>query len=269
MSGQVTFAMRGRCLSAGSALLPRRRDARGLHAHRGACVHRGRAAVCAARDGGGSWPPPPPPQGPGTGGTATERDAWQPSDYSAAPPREATYRGGQGPPPGGGGGWGENNGGNGGGPSNALLAGIFVFGVGAGVLFDSAVNLEPDNVASREIIDRQSPSAEICTSNGSSAIVFDQRLFLSFNPFNVYVTQPEVKPGCVLRRANWSVLERRDLVERQQVADCKRQMNTFAFVGDLDKEPEVSCVYHSEDAENLFMQNPQKATLGDGNVPRN
>ena len=27
-------------------------------------------------------------------------------------------------------------------------------------------------------------------------------------------------------------------------------MNTFAFVGDLEKSPEVSCVYHSEDAEN-------------------
>ena len=28
---------------------------------------------------------------------------------------------------------------------------------------------------------------------------------MSFNPFNVYVTQPEVKPGCVLRRANVNV----------------------------------------------------------------
>lgn len=27
-------------------------------------------------------------------------------------------------------------------------------------------------------------------------------------------------------------------------------MNTFAFVGDLDRSPEVSCVYHSEEAEN-------------------
>ena len=31
--------------------------------------------------------------------------------------------------------------------------------------------------------------------------------------FNVYVTQPEVKPGCVLRRSNWSVLEGRKLVD--------------------------------------------------------
>ena len=27
-------------------------------------------------------------------------------------------------------------------------------------------------------------------------------------------------------------------------------MNTFAFVGDLEGSPEVSCVYHSEEAEN-------------------
>jgi hypothetical protein len=64
----------------------------------------------------------------------------------------------------------------------------------------------------------------------------------------VYVTQPEVKPGCVLRRSNWSVLEGRKLVDDTQVNDCKRHMNTFAFVGDLEESPEVSCVYHSEQA---------------------
>ena len=37
-------------------------------------------------------------------------------------------------------------------------------------------------------------------ANGASAMVFDQRVFMSLNPFNMYVAQPEVKPGCVLRR---------------------------------------------------------------------
>lgn len=41
-------------------------------------------------------------------------------------------------------------------------------------------------------------------------------------------------------------------------------MNTFAFVGDLDNSPEVSCVYHSEDAENQFLKDPSKSVLGDG-----
>ncbi len=35
--------------------------------------------------------------------------------------------------------------------------------------------------------------------------------------FNVYVAQPEVKPGCVLRRSNVNVLESRQLVDNDQV----------------------------------------------------
>lgn len=53
-----------------------------------------------------------------------------------------------------------------------------------------------------------------------------------------------------------------------QVQQCKNRMNTFAFVGDLDKSPEVTCVYHSEDAENAYMKNPSNAVLGDGFQPR-
>lgn len=41
-------------------------------------------------------------------------------------------------------------------------------------------------------------------------------------------------------------------------------MNTFAFVGNLNDHPEVSCVYHSEEAENQFLTNPARARLGDG-----
>jgi len=39
-------------------------------------------------------------------------------------------------------------------------------------------------------------------------------------------------------------------------------------VGDLERSPEVSCVYHSEDAENQFLQNPKRAAMGDGFQPR-
>ncbi len=53
-----------------------------------------------------------------------------------------------------------------------------------------------------------------------------------------------------------------------QVGACTRNMNTFAFVGDLEGSPEVSCVYHSEDAENQFLQNPKRAAMGDGFQPR-
>ena len=52
-----------------------------------------------------------------------------------------------------------------------------------------------------------------------------------------------------------------------QVNACKRNMNTFAFVGNLENNPEVSCVYHSEEAENQFLKNPSRAVLGDGYAP--
>ena len=152
--------------------------------------------------------------------------------------------------------------------TNFLVAGAFIVGMGAGVAFDTSVNLEPTNVASRDILDRQTPSSEVCMANGASAMVFDQRVFLSLNPFNIYVSQPEVKPGCVLRRSNWSILERNKLVNADQEADCKRNMNTFAFVGDLDKSPEVSCVYHSEEAENQYMKDPRRAVGGNGRGTR-
>jgi Protein of unknown function (DUF3172) len=41
-----------------------------------------------------------------------------------------------------------------------------------------------------------------------------------------------------------------------QVDSCKKRMNTFGFVGDLSKKPEVSCVYHSEEAENQVWELP-------------
>ena len=199
------------------------------------------------------------------GPPGAERDPYRSPegyDYDYAPPRGAPSGPGSpwdtaGAPPGGNGPPGASGGGGGGGSNrvtNFLIAGAFVIGMGAGVAFDTTVDLEPANVASREILDRQTPSSEVCMANGASAMVFDQRVFMSLNPFNIYVAQPEVKPGCVLRRSNWSILEREKLVTGDQEADCKRSMNTFAFVGDLDKSPEVSCVYHSEEAENQFMR---------------
>lgn len=142
--------------------------------------------------------------------------------------------------------------------SKALIAAAFVTGLGAGVFFDSEITLQPTNVASTELIDRRTPNSELCMAYGYSAMVFDQRIFVSFNPFNVYVTQPEVKPGCVLRRSNYSILEKKELVSNKQAETCKRSMNTFAFVGDLEDNPQISCVYHSEEAENQYLYNPKK-----------
>lgn len=56
-----------------------------------------------------------------------------------------------------------------------------------------------------------------------------------------------MKPGCVLRRSNFSVLEREKLVAPKEVEQCKKRMNTFGFVGDLSGDPEVRalgcCLY--------------------------
>ena len=54
----------------------------------------------------------------------------------------------------------------------------------------------------RDAIDRNAPNPKICQKYGSAAMVLDQRVFVTFNPFNVYVTQADTKPGCVLRASN-------------------------------------------------------------------
>lgn len=48
--------------------------------------------------------------------------------------------------------------------------------------FNSEATFRPNNVASTEIIDRKTPNSEVCMANGYSSMVFDQRIFVSFNP---------------------------------------------------------------------------------------
>ena len=83
---------------------------------------------------------------------------------------------------GGGGGWPGSTGPPQPSLSNALLAGVFVLGIGAGVAFDNTLSFDRDNVASIEMVDRLSPNNQACAAYGSSAIVYDQRVFMSFNP---------------------------------------------------------------------------------------
>ena len=39
-------------------------------------------------------------------------------------------------------------------------------------------------------------------------------------------------------------------------------MNTWAYVGDINDKPQLSCVYQSDDAQNEFLSNP-KVGLGE------
>ena len=69
--------------------------------------------------------------------------------------------------------------------NRALVAGVFVAGIGAGITIDSAINTNPRDLASRDAIDRNAPNPKLCSTFGSSAMVLDTRVFVTFNPFNV------------------------------------------------------------------------------------
>ena len=136
----------------------------------------------------------------------------------------------------------------------AVVASVFVVGIVIGL----SLNLtSPSNnlttVDSSLQIDRKAPNPEVCQQFGASAIVTDMRVFLTLNPFSVYLTQPSMQPGCVLRRTNWSILEQQSLVSSEQVKDCKRRMNTFGFIGPLEGKPKIDCIYQNDAAGNLFL----------------
>lgn len=135
----------------------------------------------------------------------------------------------------------------------AILASVFVLGIVVGIALNFGDNSNPASIDSRLEIDRQAPNPELCQQFGASAIVADMRFFLTLNPFNVFVSQPIMQPGCVLRQNNWSILEQQKLVTSEQVRDCKRRMNTFGFINNLENSPKIDCIYQNDSAGNLFL----------------
>lgn len=136
--------------------------------------------------------------------------------------------------------------------SLAIFGAIFIIGILVGITFSSGSNVNPGSINTRIEIDRQVPDAEICQSFGASAIVTDMRVFLTLNPFGVFINQPVMRPGCVLRQSNWSILEQKKAVNSEEIRDCKRRMNTFGFTGSLDSSPKIDCIYQNDAAGNLF-----------------
>ncbi len=145
----------------------------------------------------------------------------------------------------------------------AIIASVFIIGIVVGLGLNFTNNSNPATIDSSSEIDRKAPNPELCQQFGASAIVTDMRVFLTLNPFSVYLTQPSMQPGCVLRRTNWSILEQRKLVNSDQVRDCKRRMNTFGFIGPLEGKPKIDCVYQNDAAGNLFLQNGQSGALSE------
>lgn len=139
----------------------------------------------------------------------------------------------------------------------AIIAGVFILGIGIGIAFSTTASSDSgSNVYSREFIDRSAPNAALCAQYGASAIVTDTRVFVTLNPFSVYISQPKMQPGCVLRTNNWSILEQRKLINGEQVRDCKQRMNTFGYTGALESSPEIDCVYRNDNDQNRFNQIP-------------
>ncbi len=143
----------------------------------------------------------------------------------------------------------------------AIIGGVLVLGITIGIAFSSSANFSTDNVASRVAIDRSAPNPEFCAQYGASAVVTDMRVYMTMNPFSVYVTQPSMIPGCVVRSSNWSVLEEKNLVSHEEVKDCKNRMNTFGFTGSLEGSPNINCIYQNDAAGNLFRQNNSNNNL--------
>lgn len=138
----------------------------------------------------------------------------------------------------------------------AILGGVFILGIGVGIGFSSTASYTPENIATRDAIDRAAPNPDICLQYGASAMTMDARIFVTLNPFNVYVSQAGMRPGCVLRSNNWVVLEQRNLINSEQIRECKSRMNTFGYTGDLNSSPQVDCVYQNDAAKNLFLSQP-------------
>jgi hypothetical protein len=139
----------------------------------------------------------------------------------------------------------------------AIVSAALLLGVLIGVSLTSVANSNPENVASSVYIDSAAPDADVCVQYGASAIVTDTRVFLTLNPFKVYITQPRMQPGCVLRTSDWAILQQRNLITSVQTNNCKNRLNTFAYTGKLENSPQVSCVYENDAAGNLFASQAQ------------
>jgi hypothetical protein len=135
----------------------------------------------------------------------------------------------------------------------AILAGVLVVGIGIGTAISSTTQGDQGNIASSQQLDMAVPDPEFCRQWGASAFVMDVELYTTMNPSSSFVTQPELKAGCVIRRENWSVLQKEGAVTNEQMRQCKQRMNTFAYIGSVKDKPIVRCVYQTDTSQNKFL----------------
>ncbi|MEM7769593.1 MAG: DUF3172 domain-containing protein [Cyanobacteria bacterium P01_A01_bin.37] len=140
----------------------------------------------------------------------------------------------------------------------AMIGSVLIIGIAVGAFFGYSANFSNESVASRVVIEESVANPEICAQFGAGAIAIDLRAFVTLNPFKVFISQPLMQPGCVLRSNNWDILESRGLLVSDDIRDCKRRMNTFGFTGDIEQsgaDPQIACVYENDAARNLFLEN--------------
>ena len=150
-------------------------------------------------------------------------------------------------PPGGGGGMKMDTG------TIAVIAGVLVVGVGIGSAITSTTQGGQGNIASQQQLDMAVPDPEFCRQWGASAFVIDVEMYTTLNPSTSFVTQPALQPGCVIRRENWTVLQKQGAITNDDVRECKQRMNTFAYIGSIRDNPIVRCVYQTDISENKFI----------------
>ena len=137
--------------------------------------------------------------------------------------------------------------------SIAILAGVLVVGVGIGSLITSTTSGGQGNIASQQQLDMAVPDPDFCRQYGASAFVIDVEMYTTLNPSTSFVTQPALQPGCVIRRENWTVLQKQGAINNEDVRECKQRMNTFAYIGSIRDKPIVRCVYQADVNENKFI----------------
>ena len=94
----------------------------------------------------------------------------------------------------------------------AVLAGVLILGVGIGSAITSTTDGGQGNIASQQQLDMAAPDPEFCRQWGASAFVIDVEMYTTLNPSTSFVTQPALQPGCVIRRENWTVLQKQGAI---------------------------------------------------------
>ena len=112
----------------------------------------------------------------------------------------------------------------------AILAGVLILGVGIGSAITSTTDGGQGNIASQQQLDMAVPDPEFCRQWGASAFVIDVEMYTTLNPSTSFVTQPALQPGCVIRRENWTVLQKQGAISNEDVRDCKQRMLSLIHI---------------------------------------